>query len=309
MAAAPMSKLNFASQTNDGSICTTVNTNHMKNFQTNFCIRNLRQLPESADCYVAEKSNATMDLVGEQTHFSILIKHAVVDACANKWQIDFPPGCFTNTPNYRDVKHDPSIAILFRYSNVIHCEKVEVADFQSILTFLEDMDLLTSGCFTNAPNYRDLKHDPSIAIHFRYSNVIHCEKIEVADLQSILTCLEDMDLLIFGDFTKQNYQNLKHDPSIAVLSRKSNAIRWERWMLPIYRRPQQARYVHYYFSEKAMPCDGVKVDDLQSLMFFEILELVSLLTPMRPRTLTADQGHLSIYNVDGDSYEFAMDVF
>ncbi|KRZ54827.1 hypothetical protein T02_13669 [Trichinella nativa] len=59
--------------------------------------------------------------------------------------------------------------------------------------------------------------------------------------------------------------------------------------MPI-RRPQQARYVHYYFSEKAMPCDGVKVDDLQSLMFFEILELVSLLTPMRPRTLTADQG-------------------
>ncbi|KRZ47609.1 hypothetical protein T02_4300 [Trichinella nativa] len=38
MAAAPMSKLNFASQTN-GSICTTVNTNHMKNFQTNFCIQ------------------------------------------------------------------------------------------------------------------------------------------------------------------------------------------------------------------------------------------------------------------------------
>ncbi|KRY09193.1 hypothetical protein T12_13202 [Trichinella patagoniensis] len=159
------------------------------------------------------------------------------------------PDEFSHSEISRQSCWNPPIAMLLRKSNAVRWEKWKCLICNA------------SGCFTNAPNYRDLKHDPSIAIQFRYSNVIHCEKIEVADLQSILTFLEDMDLLIFGDFTKQNYQNLKHDPSIAVLSRKSNAIRWERWMLPIYRE------------SNAMWC-GVEVDDLQSLMFFEILDLI-----------------------------------
>ncbi|KRX37592.1 hypothetical protein T05_11604 [Trichinella murrelli] len=152
------------------------------------------------------------------------------------------------------------------------CDGVEVNDLQSLM-FFEILDLIASGCFTNAPNYRDLKHDPSIAIQFRYSNVIHCEKIEVADLQCILTFLEDMDLL--SDTIRRllccrgKWKMLTMGTDVAHLQVFMASLK-----VGFNRRPQQARYVHYYFSEKAMPCDGVKVNDLQSLMFFEILDLI-----------------------------------
>ncbi|OUC40747.1 hypothetical protein D917_03831 [Trichinella nativa] len=68
-------------------------------------------------------------------------------------------------------------------------------------------------------------------------------------------CKRRIRALVFGDFTKQNYQNLKHDPSIAKTP------------------TSMIRPLLFFRKGNAMWC-GVEVDDLQSLMFFEILDLI-----------------------------------
>ncbi|KRZ82048.1 hypothetical protein T08_2558 [Trichinella sp. T8] len=120
MAAAPMSKLNFTSQTNDA---------HEKfpdEFSHPEVSRQSCRNPPIA--MLLRKSNATMDLVGEQTHFSILIKHAVVIAFAKKWQIDFryflKTFCLAKTAIIISLKNAEVIEMNLQWTNTCFSTRV-----------------------------------------------------------------------------------------------------------------------------------------------------------------------------------------
>ncbi|KRX58087.1 hypothetical protein T09_4448 [Trichinella sp. T9] len=72
--------------------------------------------------------------------------------------------------------------------------------------------------FSHPEISRQSFRNPPIAMLLRKSNAVRWEKWKCLICNGFHVVIDNG--FIFGDFTKQNYQNLKHDPSIAVLSRK-----------------------------------------------------------------------------------------